>query len=1280
MTAGRWLEWSTEKERLFRFEANVVVSAAAGSGKTTALVELYLRLLEGLPPAQGGPGGLGPGGRPLEPEEIVAVTFTEKAAQDLERKIREGLLARVDAARALEDPAARRVAIARWEEARARLEAAPVGTIHSYAARLLREHPVEAEVDPGFDVLDEVDAGALRREAIEAVAGEALRNRDPALVLLLGHLSLPDQGEQPGLESSLAAALARLRGAGTSVEEVRQATRARLVELDGEQARLAADIEAAVAALRGVAGAQPVLAAWDALPEATRHLGPKLDDAAWAALLALKPFLESWTGKGSRPRARTELETALKPLPLFFWQRVATPLGDAFLDLLGRADAAYAAARRRRHALDFDDLEECALRLLRRNLAAGGRLLAARPAAVLVDEFQDNNRRQLEIVTLLAGDGAGRLRERALVVVGDPKQSIYRFRGADVSVFRQIADLVMGDAGPLHAGPLRTEPLRFAENFRSAPGILEVVNGIFERYMGPPAPDRPAYEVPFGPGDVLVPKRDGVAGPAVEVISLPVNETREVGTLREMEAVVRRIGRLRTEGVRAGDVAVLMRTLKHAPLVQRGLEAAGIPAYVVKGGGFYGAPEILDLLCLLQSLDCPFDDLALAAVLRSPFAGISDDALLLLAHPDPAARPRPLHQAFRDARLAPPVPPLPEADCRRLQAFAAWHHELRARKDRTPMPELIEEALERTGYLEVCLTRAGGDQQVGNLRKLVEQARTFEARPGRTLRDFVRELERAVEEEPRETEAQVAGESEDVVRIMTIHAAKGLEFPVVVVPCCADQMPGDRGPVVLDEDPEAGGLALRPFDPSTLETQPTWLVKRLGEARRQKAKAEWQRLFYVVATRAKARLILVGEHAVNRDGSPRDVDTWRREVDALLTARPELEARGVVRRLRWEELAPLEDGRLADGRLADGGLANSGLANSRLADGRLADGRLADGGTADGGIAESGLAEGGLADSGLGEAPRVSAAPSSADGIGPIVQRLQWRPARPTWFAHSTTELAEFATCPQRYYLTRRLGLPDNGDPWFDSGDERAASDAWDGGESGPAQLRPVDRGRLAHAVLERAPLGLEGPVLASCVRELVRTHAAMVPGGVPDAEQAEIADRIVAFLHGPTGRALGRVWKANQDRVLREYPFVLRLADGGATLLLRGTIDALWLGDDGAWSLIDYKTTHQREPDPTLEYEFQLLTYALAASRLDGALVSQAGIVFLLDEPAEPAWIDASPARLAAFEARAVSHARQIADLEREARDGDGWPRIERAACERLRCRFIPRCHGPRG
>ncbi|HEY8367858.1 MAG TPA: PD-(D/E)XK nuclease family protein, partial [Thermodesulfobacteriota bacterium] len=553
-------------------------------------------------------------------------------------------------------------------------------------------------------------------------------------------------------------------------------------------------------------------------------------------------------------------------------------------------------------------------------------------------------------------------------------------------------------------------------------------------------------------------------------------------------------------------------------------------------------------------------------------------------------------------RLAPPVPPLPDADRERLAAFAAWWWELRGRKDRTPPSDLVEEALERSGYRSVCLTRRDGDQQVANLRKLVEMTRAFEARGGRTLRDLVVELGALVDEEPRETPAELVGEGEDVVRIMTIHAAKGLEFPVVVVPGCSATWRSTHEAVVFDEGPDGAGLAVRPLDLDTLDRCPTWLGRRIQAAVDAREAAEWRRLFYVAATRAKTRLILVGEHPVRKDGGLTTADTWRRAVEEALSSRPDL-----VRRLTWDDLAALPE---------------------------------------------------------PGDAPpdAPAAVPAAADAA---IARLRWRPPLPTRFVLSATELCDLAACPQRYYLTRRLGLREPPDPWFDGGDEPGEP------ETAPS---PVDRGRLVHAVLEHAPLGLEWGALTRAVRELVRTHAAGVPGGLGEAEQASLAESIVAFLDSRSGRSLAAAWRRAPDTVFREHPIALRLSDGATSLSVRGQVDVLWRDEDGTWTVLDYKTT-RGGADAAPRYELQLLAYADAAARVAGGGPVRAGFAFLLDRPDEPYWLDAGAAALARMRSRALAIVREAA--EREGDDGEAWPRIDRARCEALRCGFVGRCHG---
>jgi ATP-dependent exoDNAse (exonuclease V) beta subunit len=226
-------------------------------------------------------------------------------------------------------------------------------------------------------------------------------------------------------------------------------------------------------------------------------------------------------------------------------------------------------------------------------------------------------------------------------------------------------------------------------------------------------------------------------------------------------------------------------------------------------------------------------------------------------------------------------------------------------------------------------------------------------------------------------------------------------------------------------------------------------------------------------------------------------------------------------------------------------------------------------------------------------------------------------------------------------------------------------------------ELSAVDRGRLVHAVLEHAPLGLEGEALRAAVQELLRAHAAEVPGGVDEAEQAALAEKVRAFLESRTGRSLAAAWRRSPDSVLREYPIALRLSDGGASLTVRGQLDVLWRDDRGAWTVLDYKTTRAGGAVAIGRYDLQLAVYAHAAAGLGGGEPVRAGLAFLLDRPDEPHWIDASGEALRRVRSRAVALARQIAEIEWQDGDGEAWPRIDRTRCQALRCGFAGRCHG---
>ena len=605
------VRWSEAALALFRLEAPTGVSAGAGAGKTTALVELLLRILAGETP-------LGP----CEPREVVAITFTERAAAELRERLGRALADAVGGALA-EGATDRALCLA---EARRGLGAMAVGTIHGFAARLLREHAAEARVDPDFSVLEEdVAEEALSAAAVAAAVAALDSGSEAERALAAGH------GGVRGL-ATLAAGLARERSTRGLSGAPGAAT--------GDRAALAgaaASLEASVVDLLSCAGTattgsgRAALAALaEAWPASRAGAVAGLDEA----LASLVEPVRRWRVGKADPlalrEARERFLAAALALPALAAEVAAAPQAQALAALVEDVGRRYGAAKAAAGALDFDDLLARARDLLffapavRRELRGGTR-------ALLVDEYQDVNGLQSEIFEMLAGGGAGEGRPAVLVAVGDAKQSIYRFRGADVGVFAGLLERL----GPGGEGRV----LHLRENHRSVPGVIDLVNDVLDR-------DARGLGVPFGPEDRLSAARAGGPSPAAELISVGAEGSAADRRDREALALAGRIreivdGRAGVEvrdaatgswrRPRHGDVAVLLRRLTHVAVYERALRQVGIPCRLARGGGFYQASEVRDLGELAASLADPRDGVAWAALLRSPLCGLSDGSLFLLA-------------------------------------------------------------------------------------------------------------------------------------------------------------------------------------------------------------------------------------------------------------------------------------------------------------------------------------------------------------------------------------------------------------------------------------------------------------------------------------------------------------------------------------------------------------------------------------------------------------------------------------------------------------------------
>ena len=562
-------------------------------------------------------------------------------------------------------------------------------------------------------------------------------------------------------------------------------------------------------------------------------------------------------------------------------------------DGIAAAEETYTRLKQIRRALDFDDLESRA-----RDLLVGSPEVAARTAAafrhVLVDEFQDTNAAQRDIVYRVAGMGDGLEADVAeagrLFVVGDPKQSIYAFRGADVSVFGVVRDDLKRRGG---------DELPLATSFRTHSALVDAFNDMFGRILGDGATSR--YTV--GLGQPMAAFRPCEAEMIPEharpltVIAMPKLEDpawKSADDLRRWEAwalaqhihdLVRRgtlvwdrdlphddlppgaivpafaqgTGRGAYRSIGYGDIAILFQAMTRAPQYEDVFKAAGLPYVTVAGKGYFDRAEVWDLLHLLRALHNPADDLALAVTLRSPLFGFSDDALLALRlAADETGALLPLW----DALHGPDQTPLFPADERAVQEFAvAVLDELRGVAGRASIAELLARALDLTGYLAVLTGLADGARRRGNVEKLLALARASGRISLGAFNAYARDL---TAHEVREGEAAVAVEG--AVKLMSVHGSKGLEFPIVVL-ADASWSRGGRGSGVFALDAEIGAACKLPAEGPEKAPDPfAWAHAGLLDGRRDLA--ERRRLLYVGATRAQDALIVSG--SLNRCGD----ETW----------------------------------------------------------------------------------------------------------------------------------------------------------------------------------------------------------------------------------------------------------------------------------------------------------------------------------------------------------------------------------------------------------------------
>ena len=773
----------------------VCVTAGPGSGKTYVLVERFRRLVTD---------------RGVDPRRILAVTYTEKAAQNLVERLAAG-----------EADPVRRQAFLR----------APVSTLHAFCAGLLREHAFEAELDPEFSVMETWEETIERQRVIREVLEQTRADDPEAAERFLRTFAGGDI--EPYLEEMHRACCA-------------SDTEAFAQTIDPEPALL--DL------LKGLEDAARQIPAPDLITEAQR-----LRDSAGGdplnSLSRLDDLAESLKSSG-RPRGADKV---LNPMR----RNLAPRYREALSAVLHQSSREWLAETvrlveknfqqwKRSAKCDYSDLERRAVGLLEKRPR-----LASRFDHVLVDEYQDTNPVQARLMELLqSGREHG---ARTLFAVGDINQSIYGFRYADPEVFRRFRGDIRAHGGHL---------VELPENFRSRPEILRAAETILAEAEGIDARSLQAAR-----------KFPPKTAPSVEVLVARADDSGEA-KLREARHIAARILELRRElrlgaGSREaqwGDFAILCRRRADLDPIAAELRRADITYEVASGKSFFDTPEIRDLVHLLRVLVNPRDEISLASVLRSAWVGISDETLLALKTEGVnLAQALAAVEASSDSSLLSLIEP---ADVDRLARFRRRLDGLRRARDETPIDLLLSRAMSETGYESYLLSRPDGRHQVANTRKFLELARRQAESAGLAFDALVSRIEEMRASKSPEAEAPILDQSVNAVQLMTIHAAKGLEFPVVILPALQSGPRPYSPSAAFSPEHGVGAKWKAPAGgPAGIDEA---LAAGRADAKRREA-AESNRLFYVAMTRAEDHLLLSCSFGLNSR-----VGHWARALQSKL--------------------------------------------------------------------------------------------------------------------------------------------------------------------------------------------------------------------------------------------------------------------------------------------------------------------------------------------------------------------------------------------------------------
>ncbi len=1155
----------SQKKCVEIMDRDLCVVAGPGSGKTCVLVERFTNLVTE---------------HKVSINEILTLTFSDKAANEMKRR----------AADSFEEKG--------MEKERQEIEFAYLSTIHSFCYRLLRENAIEANIDPQFRVMDEFEAGRVKDQTLQ----HTLRKwaEEKGLDTFLNDISWKQTGSKKSrlksFRENLIMLYEKIRTTCVPISETVNTNDLSLNilntydEIENLMIRINEVRSEDKVTDNTIAKIESILEYWNAsnlkkeLEKLYKEKLPKKTNLSLSMLQEAKDIESLTKGNVSKKakEALSNLKNKLKELSGLLVEDYSARIKMALRDFLMNFDTAYSERKRAESLIDFTDLEAKTIELLK-NKKQIAKEIQQKFRYILVDEFQDISRLQKTIIDLIRS-------EDNLFIVGDEKQSIYGFRDAEVEIFQDIQK--DSDWESL---------INLNENFRSRPQVLDLVNHIFDRLWSDNLIDRTDVDESQ---DETAPTTDTTqqlkAGaefsdkpvPSIEIIVAEGNDKTQARKRESME-IAKRIkeivdtGEIRITNKREQernisyrDIAILFRSTTDIKLYEHSLSHLDVPYYVVSGRGFFNTTEITDLINLLKVIESPNDEINLAAVLKSPFVGIDDDALFQLAdyvHNDNETRF--LYQALDEVNSIKEIE-LQSRD--RIIQFRQFLNEVQGIKPRTSLWNLISFILKKTEFQSKMLLFSNGKKRYANLLKIVELCRNQEEFEPLTLRDFIEIVEGYKFREIRESEAPVESEEDDVVKLITTHSAKGLEFPVVIV---ADVDRDNIRPSDYFVYSRNHGISFKILNPSTNEEERPLSYERINDESKEKELRESRRLLFVAMTRAQEHLIISGGINKNRTKGDKDSGNWYGYISSTL---------GLSQNPKDNpEVIKLDD--IEQGQNSSQAVE---IRHTRIKD-------------------ENKPPKEGKKIKLLTQYKKEIAAcsqiktPSPAEKIADTGKNILSTIARTvdvdnSHYVYSVTEILKFHFCPQLYYFNSILGLQGiNERSWI----EPDYTEGEDGSNLKDDELPGHELGNIVHRVFKNYHFPEDN------LKEYIKKELSVFRLDTNQDSIDRVANWVNSFYNSDIGK---EIVSGKQHK--RETSFIFNYRHN----LIRGQIDLFYFNNEGLLKIIDYKAndiTIDDIPEEVQYYQLQMQLYARALETIYDKKVDETILYFLV--PDKPVVVD---------------------------------------------------------